>query len=196
MKKKKAVLCRFIAALCASLLLWGCQPALAAGGGTDGTELQLLEAEELEIQLGQEWVGVEFQLKTDAGMYPGVIPVGKDGVLRLEIGGSKKYTLSCIGSPIPAPIPQAVLESSTLEAPSSAANPAETSSEPTIAAEAETSRPAEDNETTVAGIPVLHLCVFAGGMVLAIACLVVMAMRGRLKNQTDEDEDDEENSPD
>ena len=105
-------------------------------------------------------------------------------------------TLSCIGSPIPAPTPQAVSESSTLEVPSSAADPAETSSEPTIAAEAETSRPAEDNKTTVAGIPVLHLCVFAGGMVLAIACLVAMTMRGRLKNQPDEDEDDEENSPD
>ena len=52
----------------------------------------------LEIQLGQSWAGVEFQLKTDFGMYPGVIPVGADGILRLEIGGSENYILSCLNS--------------------------------------------------------------------------------------------------
>ena len=57
--------------------------------GTTGDELQLMEAQKLEIQLGTDWAGVEFQLKTDAGLYPGTVKVGQDGVLRMEIGGSK-----------------------------------------------------------------------------------------------------------
>ena len=40
-----------------------------ATGGTDGTELQVAEPASLEIQLGAEWAGVEFDLKTDGGMY-------------------------------------------------------------------------------------------------------------------------------
>lgn len=38
--------------------------------GTNGDELQVMKAEQLEIQLGADWAGVEFQLKTDAGVYP------------------------------------------------------------------------------------------------------------------------------
>ena len=61
-------------------------PVYAAQQGTDGSELQVVKAEQLEIQLGTSWSGVEFQLKTDAGVYPGTVKVGTDGVLRLEIG--------------------------------------------------------------------------------------------------------------
>ena len=64
---------------------------------TDGTELQVVEPQKLEIQLGQSWAGVEFTLKTDAGMYPNAIPVDETGVLKLEIGGSKSYVLTAIG---------------------------------------------------------------------------------------------------
>lgn len=37
---------------------------------TDGTELQVIKAETLEVQLGEEWAGVQFQLMTDAGILP------------------------------------------------------------------------------------------------------------------------------
>lgn len=77
------------------LLLLLPQTAYAADG-TDGTEMQVLQPQQLEIQLGSNWAGVEFQLKTDAGLYPGTISVGEDGVLRLEIGGSSTYTLTCL----------------------------------------------------------------------------------------------------
>ena len=60
------------------LLLLLPQTAYAAEG-TDGTEMQVLQPQQLEIQLGSNWAGVEFQLKTDAGLYPGTIPVGEDG---------------------------------------------------------------------------------------------------------------------
>ena len=68
----------------------------AENQGTDGTEMQVMEAEQLEVQLGKEWTGREFQLKTDAGLYPGTITVGEDGVLRTELGGSSRYILTCM----------------------------------------------------------------------------------------------------
>lgn len=56
---------------------------------TDGTELQILEPSYLEIQLGIDWAGTEFQLRTDMGLYPDTIQVDENGILHLEIGGSK-----------------------------------------------------------------------------------------------------------
>ena len=61
---------------------------------TDGTELQILEPSYLEIQLGIDWAGTEFQLRTDMGLYPDTIQVDENGILHLEIGGSKNYLLS------------------------------------------------------------------------------------------------------
>ena len=63
---------------------------------TDGTELQILDPSQLEIQLGPEWAGTEFQFRTDMGIYPTPIYVDEHGFLRLEIGGSKTYTLSMV----------------------------------------------------------------------------------------------------
>ena len=42
-------------------------PASATSQGTDGTELEVIQPQNLEIQLGESWAGVEFELKTDAG---------------------------------------------------------------------------------------------------------------------------------
>lgn len=76
-------------------------PVFAAGEpetvnkqGTEGVEMQVIEPEQLEIQLGKEWSGTKFQLKTDAGIYPGEIVVGENGILSVEIGGSKSYKLT------------------------------------------------------------------------------------------------------
>lgn len=66
--------------LCSSVV-----PVWAEPQGTDGTELQVAQPEQLEIQLGAEWAGVEFQMKTDAGLYPDTIPVGQDGVAFLVL---------------------------------------------------------------------------------------------------------------
>ena len=48
-----------------------CGVALA---DTDGTELKVVDnPQTLTIQLGPEWAGKEFELRTDAGKYPGVV---------------------------------------------------------------------------------------------------------------------------
>lgn len=151
-------------------------PVYAEPQGTDGTELQVAQPEQLEIQLGADWAGVEFQMKTDAGMYPGTIPVGQDGVLRLEIGGSKSYVLTCMNSSVKAPEPTQV--------------PATTEDLPGDQSQGAAS---EDKDATVAGIPVVHLCLFAGGMVLAVGGLVTMhVVKKRREEEEDYEYDDEE----
>lgn len=82
--KNNSFLLTFLAALMCCMLL----SAGIVYADTDGTELQVSQPMTLELQLGPQWAGVEFQLKTDAGLYPGTIIVGEDGVLRTELGGS------------------------------------------------------------------------------------------------------------
>lgn len=159
-------------------------PVYAEPQGTDGTEIQVVKAEKLEIQLGPEWAGVEFQMKTDAGMYPGTITVGDDGVLRAEIGGSTSYILTCMNSSVSAPEPTQVL--ATTEQPS----------------DGDSDKAVSDveikPENTVAGIPVQHIVLFGGGMVIAIGGLVVMQVMKK-RRETDmeyeDDEDEDESSP-
>lgn len=150
--------------------------------GTDGDELQLMEAEKLEIQLGPEWAGVEFQLKTDAGMYPGNVVVGEDGVLRMEIGGSKTYVLSCLNSSVEIPEPT--------QAPATTEPEAEPAEDETVPEEKQT----ETDENTVAGIPVLHIAMFGGGLLLAVGSLIVMHVvkRRRESEPAYDDEDDDD----
>lgn len=146
-----------------------------ATGGTDGTELQVAEPASLEIQLGAEWAGVEFELKTDAGMYPGDVVVGDDGVLRLEIGGSKSYILTCMNSSVAVPDPE--------QAPATTEESSESSVEKTENASA---------ENTVAGIPVMHLILFGGGMAIAIGALVGLYIVKRRKQLNPQYQDDDE----
>lgn len=162
----------------ACILCFSVIPVFAQPQGTDGTELQVAQPEQMEIQLGAEWAGVEFQMKTDAGLYPDTIPVGQDGVLRLEIGGSKSYVLTCMNS--------------SVKAPSQTQAPATTESQPDEQSEGSQ---AEENSATVAGIPVLHLCLFVGGMVLAVGGLITMHVIKKRREaegdyEYDEDEDD------
>lgn len=143
--------------------------------GTTGDELQLMEAEKLEIQLGTEWAGVEFQLKTDAGLYPGTVKVGQDGVLRMEIGGSKSYILTCMNSAVEVPEP--TQDSATTEQPDTQTQSG--------------TEAADDN--TVSGIPIAHILLFGGGMVIAVGVLVTMhVMKKRREDESAYDDDEDE----
>ena len=143
-------------------------PVYAAQQGTDGSELQVVKAEQLEIQLGTSWSGVEFQLKT--------VKVGTDGVLRLEIGGSSQYILTCINSSTSIPEPE-----DTADSTDRTQAPATTEQSP------------ETNEKAASGIPTLHIILFAGGMVIAIGTLIVMQiLKKKRENESPDDEEDEE----
>lgn len=80
------------------LELWFAPIRVSAGDrqGTDGTEMNVYEAEQLEINLGAEWAGKEFRLETDAGIYPNSLKADENGVLRTELGGSTSYILTAV----------------------------------------------------------------------------------------------------
>ena len=170
-------------------------PASATAQGTDGTELEVIQPQNLEIQLGESWAGVEFELKTDAGMYPGVITVGEDGVLRLEIGGSENYILSCLNSSVEIPEPGEPATAATEEAPATDPTEGEQSVDATEGEETQPTEtiPAEEEEGTVAGIPVMHIALFGGGLIVAIGALVGINFyqkRSGKSNKTEEDDDE------
>ena len=170
-------------------------PASAASQGTDGTELEVIQPQNLEIQLGESWAGVEFELKTDAGMYPGVIIVGEDGVLRLEIGGSENYILSCLNSTVEIPIPGENLPAEeTTPADESGAEPSEDmdpTADPTADIAPDQTDPESEAEGTVAGIPIAHLALFGGGLVVAVGGLIGIHFYQKKRQNSASDEDDE-----
>lgn len=212
MKKRMRWILGTVLALSLSLVMLFPVPASAAEG-TDGTEMQVIQPEQLVIQLGADWTGVEFELKTDAGMYPGTIPVGEDGVLRLEIGGSSSYTLTCLNSATPAPDPDETQVLATTQnrteggqteiepedqdtiADAGQADPETSESEMTQVSDTETEASLENAETeenTVAGIPILHLVLFCGGLALAVGSLIVMQVMKRRNAADAEYEEDED----
>ena len=180
MRKRKAF-AAMLAVMAMSLM------ALNAHADTDGTELQIVEPSQLTIQLGPDWAGVEFQLRTDSGVYPGTVMVDESGVLSLEIGGSSTYELSCLGSPQAVPTP----EPEPSEAPEREQPETDLTPTPTDAA----AQPSDEggDELTVYGIPVVHLAIFGGGLLAAIVLLIALRFSRRRRRCWDEyDEDDDE----
>ena len=174
-------------------------PASAASQGTDGTELEVIQPQNLEIQLGEAWAGVEFELKTDAGMYPGVITVGEDGVLRLEIGGSENYILSCVNSTVEIPIPGETLPAAedTVHADESgteAVDELDSTADPTEGTAPAHTETKSEAEGTIAGIPIAHIALFGGGLVIAVGGLIGIHFyqKKRESNRTDEDDENDE----
>ncbi len=141
--------------------------------GTQGNELQVLQPSSLEIQLGTKWIGVEFMLRTDAGIYPGTIVVGNDGTLRLEIGGSSSYILSCLQSDVP--IPEAVFTQ------------ASATQKGILESEPDTELPAEEDKA-----PLWPIILFGVGILAAIVVLfVIYKYESYRKEQQAEDDDDD-----
>lgn len=179
MKREKAQ--PWVGVLLAVLLsLTLCPAALA---DTDGTEPQITrQPDQLVLQLGARWAGVEFELRTDAGIFPAPVVVDSSGVLRMDLGGSTTYTLSCVEStvPIPDPAPPATGQEQTPEdSPSSTTKQPSTSPTPTA---------------TQQGIPTTHLLLFLAAVVVGIGCLVAffIARRRRQTEETEWDEDEDE----
>lgn len=207
--KTKIIKAVSVVAAMACLLCFPVKASATAQQGTNGTELEVVQAQQLEIQLGQAWTGVEFQLRTDAGKYPDPIPVGEDGVLRVEIGGSENYLLTCLASQVEVPSPE------DLEAVEETADPEATIAEGTEESETESTAATEESQDTTEGadepevtidvtdpdaeqgpamigdVPVAHVVIFVGGLVIAIALLVFMQMHQKNRQAADAEEDDD-----
>lgn len=196
MKKMKTGIGVMLVLLCCILMCTGI--VYATGDDTDGTELQVAQPVILEVQLGPQWAGVEFQLKTDAGLYPGIITVGQDGVLRTELGSSGSYVLSCVNSGVAAPSPN---ETSNPESAEQLPEPSESGSAAKDAAEADgavqLTQDPDSAGSSIGGIPVMHLVLFGGGLLLAVGALVILrVIRNRqpvkqVPYDADEDDDDD-----
>lgn len=65
--------------------------------GVEGDVLNVLQPEDLEIQLGKDFAYHGFILELDYGTYPDTIYADENGVLKLEIGGSKSYVIKHTG---------------------------------------------------------------------------------------------------
>ena len=169
MKKMKTGIGVMLALLCCILMCTGV--VYATGDDTDGTELQVAQPVILEVQLGPQWAGVEFQLKTDAGLYPGTIAVGQDGILRTELGNSGSYVLSCLtlnaAVPSPGDIPSPDVTQQEQE-------PLTTDSAENADAASQNVQEQDSGRPTVSGIPVMHIILFGGGLLLAAGSLVAM----------------------
>lgn len=168
-----------------------CYPvnASATAQGTNGTELEVVQPQKLEIQLGKAWSGVEFQLKTDIGNYPAAIPVGEDGVLRLEIGGSSGYILTCLNSGAAAPTPEvdATVQSTQTTEPSE-----ETTAQTSEANDPAATEPVSEEANqalTVSGIPVSQIIIFGVGLLLALGALIFMQMHKCYESEDADDDD-------
>jgi len=184
LRKWPAALALFI---CALLFL---SPSVYAD--PDGTELQITDQpEKLVIQLGPEWAGVEFQLMTDVGLYPQPVIVSPEGILTMELGGSKTYTLSAMGSAVPIPSPDATSAvTNTDSAPQqpivdeSPGQPATT--DPKVTTQSDN----QGDGNLIKGIPNLHLFLFAGGLIAGVVGLVTMRIRNKRKNNRGDCDDD------
>ena len=165
----------------------------AASQGTNGDEMQVATPEKLEIHLGQEWAGVTFELTTDYGKYPDPIPVGEDGVLRLEIGGSSSYVLSCLSSETEGPAPSETSPSENAPSESTPAEDATVSKDELEDIEDVTPTEPTEEDGKVAGIPVSHIIMFGGGLLVAVGALIgINYFQKRRANASNEyDENDE-----
>lgn len=155
---------------------------------TDGTEMQVEQPSQLEIQLGPEWSGVEFELRTDAGVYPGVITVDETGVLSMEIGGSSSYILSCMSSTVAVPSPE---ENQAPAANESGTELTETETGSNTDTPLESDRDATRQETKVGGIPIKHLVLFGVGLCCTIGALVALRVVKSRGHSYEDDNDDE-----
>lgn len=158
-------------------------PVSAVSQGTDGTELEIVQPETLELRLGKAWAGAEFELQTEAGRYPDLIPADENGVLKLEIGGSPTYILTRMDAPTAA----TEEESTETEAPeATATEPNETATLPD-----NTISVAEQEDDTVAGIPVAHIVIFIIGLLIAIFTLIGISIYSKKNEGSVIDENDD-----
>lgn len=177
MKKRRTLGGAMLMAVCLSLCL--CTPAFA---DTDGTEPKITQQpDQLILQLGSRWAGVEFELRTDAGLFPVPIVVDESGVLTMDLGGSTTYTLSCINSTVPIPDP------TVTEQPVDPAQP-----QPPAEGATQQDASAQPPATSSSRIPTGAVILFLGGLICAVGGLIVLHIAKRREQASYDEWDDEE----
>lgn len=179
---KKTRHCLSAAPLCMALVLALCPAALA--DTSPDTPRITQQPDQLILQLGARWAGVEFELRTDAGVFPAPVMVDASGVLTMDLGGSTTYTLSCLDSTVPIPDP------APTQAPTGEGQPEQPEQQ-------DTQQPATAPSEPRQGVPILYMAVFLGGLALAVGGLAALYIsKRRLQAAEEEWEDEDEELPD
>ena len=199
-KKKMLILAMALIVCAVSILPWT-QVAYAT---PDAEPTKTTIADKLILRLGPNWAGVEFELSTDMGKYPGAIVVDNTGVLARELSDSSTFTLSCLNSkvtpPKPAlqepdeqatkPIKPHIFGATDLVQPSEPAPANKNEQHPTADL---TKQPQMESETPAdefrQNIPTLQLVLFIGGAVLCIGGLIVIRIVKKHREYDDEDDE-------
>lgn len=162
------------AMLAAGILALALSPTAFAD--TDESTLNMAkEPDKLVLQLGTRWAGVEFELRTDAGIFPVPVVVGESGVLTMDLGGSKTYTLTCMDSTVSIPAPgqnQAGEESQTPQITASPESP-----QPT---------PAPSQQA-----PIWPVVIFVAGLAAASGAFIALQISKRRQMDYDDWVEDE-----
>jgi hypothetical protein len=147
-----------------------------ASADTNGSEIKIAnEPDRLVLQLGPEWAGVEFELKTDSGVFPIPVVVDSNGLLKMDVGGSRTYTLSCLTS---VAVPSApTISEQTMETPITLP-----------ALQIESDKP----ETSKIAIPVAPLVIFLLGVAAAAGGLFAMRYFKQRREAYSYDDDEDE----
>ena len=128
---------------------------------TDGTELKTTnQPDKLVLQLGTELADAEFELKLDSGIFPVPVTANSSGVLTMELGGSKTYTLTRRIVDAPMDIPA---QPDDPQQPQQEVNNQEREDDPIMMA---------PSEKTVR-IPLGYLFVFLGGLGVITGGLII-----------------------
>ena len=145
---------------------------------TDGKEIQITDQpDKLVLQLGPQWAGVEFELKTDAGVFPVPVVVDQTGILKMDLGGSKTYILSCLASTVALPGPDTATETQPPAPPS--ATPSSDGSVESGAVQVKD------------GIPTGIVVMFILGLAVAVGGLLTMRYFKRRRESYHYDDDDD-----
>ena len=179
---------------------------------TNGKELKITaQPDKLVLQLGKDWAGVEFELKLDSGTFPVPVKANSSGMLTMELGGSKTYTLTRITpppAPVPAPEPIKPVDT-TVPAPTPLPTEIiqpiediqENEPEDPIITEAETTteeiNPAEsiqdEPEPPDNSVPVIPMIIFFSLLIIAAGTLLfIRALNKRREYYDDNDYEDDE----
>lgn len=200
--KKKMLTLAIALIICAVSILPWTRVAYAAPGA-EPTKSTI--ADKLILQLGSNWAGVEFELVTDVGKYPGTIAVDNTGVLTLELSDSSTFMLSCLNSKATPPTPTlqelaSDAEPEPTETPifneTDMVQPTEPVPENGTASDQNVDSAAQPHQEPAAstaepeqGIPTLQLVLFIGGAVLCVGGLIVMRVIKKRREYDDEDDE-------
>jgi len=160
---------------------------------TNGNELRITnQPDKLVLQLGDDWAGTEFELKLDSGIFPVPVKANSSGVVTMELGGSKTYTLTrlqpLLSVPVILPVPEDITQNGSdnsetgvdIETPTLETEETDiTENEPAI----------ETSELPDNSIPVLPLVIFLSGLIIAVGGLLIMRVMKKRREYHENDDD-------